>query len=123
MRKMDADLGFTDAELEVIGGDPFSMTVAGLRLARIANGVAELHGETAREMWKDVEGAAPIISITNGVHAPTWQDARIRAALVPDKPRERQDAELWTAHQRMKARADRRGRAAHRRAARRSSGC
>ena len=88
MRKIDADLGFTDAELEMIGGAPFSMTVAGLRLARIANGVAELHGETAREMWKDVDGAAPIISITNGVHAPTWQDARVRAALVPDKARD-----------------------------------
>jgi glycogen phosphorylase len=102
MRKLDADLGFTDAELERIGGDPFSMTVAGLRLARIANGVAELHGETARVMWKHVEHAAPIVSITNGVHPPTWQDARIRAALVPDKPRERQDAELWAAHQAMK---------------------
>ena len=103
MRKMDADLGFSDAELEAIGGDPFSMTVAGLRLARIANGVAELHGQTARAMWKDVDGAAPIISITNGVHAPTWQDARIRAALVAEKPRDRQDAELWTAHQASKA--------------------
>jgi starch phosphorylase len=102
MRKMDADLGFTDAELEMIGGDPFSMTVAGLRLSRLANGVAALHGETAREMWKDIDNAAPIISITNGVHTPTWQDARIRAALVPDKPRERQDAELWDAHQAMK---------------------
>ncbi len=103
MRAVDADCGFTDAELETIGGAPFSMTVAGLRLARIANGVAELHGETAREMWKDVAGAAPIISITNGVHVPTWQDARIRAALVPDKSREVQDAQLWTAHQTMKA--------------------
>ena len=103
MRKMNADLGFTDAELEMIGDDPFSMTVAGLRLARIANGVAELHGETARTMWKNVDGAAPIISVTNGVHPPTWQDARVRAALVPDKPRERQDAELWSAHQRMKS--------------------
>jgi glycogen phosphorylase len=102
MRKMDADLGFTDPELEVIGGDPFSMTVAGLRLARLANGVAELHGETAREMWKTVDGAAPIIAVTNGVHQPTWQDARIRAALVPDKPRERQDAALWSAHREMK---------------------
>lgn len=102
LRKLDADLGFTDSELELVGGDPFSMTVAGLRLARLANGVAELHGETARQMWKDVDGAAPIISITNGVHAPTWQDARIRAALVPDKPRERQDLELWQAHQAMK---------------------
>jgi starch phosphorylase len=102
MRKMGADLGFTDPELELIGGDPFSMTVAGLRLARIANGVAELHGETAREMWKHVEGAAPIISVTNGVHAPTWQDARVRAALVAEKARDRQDAELWAAHQAMK---------------------
>jgi starch phosphorylase len=103
MRKMDADLGFTDHELELIGGDPFSMTVAGLRLSRMANGVAGLHGETAREMWKDVDGAAPILGITNGVHQPTWQDARIRAALVPDKSRERQDAELWQAHQDLKA--------------------
>ncbi|HEX4416530.1 MAG TPA: alpha-glucan family phosphorylase [Kofleriaceae bacterium] len=102
MRKLDADLGFTDPELEVIGGDPFSMTIAGLRLARIANGVAELHGETAREMWKNVESAAPIVAVTNGVHQPTWQDARIRAALVPDKPRDRQDAELWDAHRQMK---------------------
>ena len=102
MRKMSADLGFTDPELEAIGGDPFSMTVAGLRLARIANGVAELHGETARAMWKHIDGAAPIISVTNGVHQPTWQDARIRAALVPDKSRERQDAELWSIHQQLK---------------------
>lgn len=103
IRKMDADLGFTDEELELVGGDPFSMTVAGLRMSRLANGVAELHGETAREMWKHVEGAAPIISITNGVHAPTWQDARIRAALVPEKARARQDVDLWAAHQAMKA--------------------
>ncbi|HWO17415.1 MAG TPA: alpha-glucan family phosphorylase [Kofleriaceae bacterium] len=103
LRKMDADLGFDDQELTAIGGDPFSMTVAGLRMSRLANGVAELHGHTARGMWRHVEGAAPIISITNGVHAPTWQDARIRAALVPGKSREQQDAALWTAHQRMKA--------------------
>jgi starch phosphorylase len=103
VRKLDADLGFTDAELEQIGGDPFSMTVAGLRLSRIANGVAELHGHTAREMWEDIADAAPIISITNGVHAPTWQDARIRAALVADKPRERQDRDLWAAHQHCKS--------------------
>jgi starch phosphorylase len=102
MRKMDACLGFTDTELELIGGDPFSMTVAGLRLSRLANGVAALHGETAREMWKEVDGASPIISVTNGVHAPTWQDARIRAALVTDKARDQQDTELWTAHQAMK---------------------
>jgi glycogen phosphorylase len=102
MRTMSADCGLTDVELEAIGGSPFSMTVAGLRLARIANGVAALHGETARVMWKHVAGAAPIISITNGVHVPTWQDARIRAALVPEKPRAVQDAQLLAAHAAMK---------------------
>jgi starch phosphorylase len=102
MKKMGADCGLSADELLQIGGEPFSMTVAGLRLARIANGVAELHAETARAMWKGVKGAAPIIAITNGVHAPTWQDARIRAALVVEKSREQQDAALWTAHQAMK---------------------
>jgi len=103
MRRMDADLGFTDAELTAIGGDPFSMTVAGLRLARIANAVAQLHGETARAMWKDVVGAAPIIAITNGVHATTWQDARIRAALAPGKSDDERDQALWGAHRTMHA--------------------
>jgi len=103
MRRMDADLGFTDAELTAIGGAPFSMTVAGLRLARGANAVAQLHGETARAMWKDVAGAAPIIAITNGVHVPTWQDARVRAALAPGKDEVHQCQELWAAHLAMKA--------------------
>ena len=39
--------------------------------------VEELNGETARKMWKDVDGASEIISITNGVHNGTWQDNRI----------------------------------------------
>jgi starch phosphorylase len=103
MRRMGADLGFTEPELATIGGAPFSMTVAGLRLARMANAVAALHGETARAMWKAVPATAPIISITNGVHAPTWQDAGIRAALVPDKPPAQQATELWAAHARCKA--------------------
>jgi starch phosphorylase len=79
------------------------MTVAGLRMARIANAVAELHGHTARAMWRDTSGAAPIVHITNGVHAPTWQDARVRAALVTEKPEDVRAAELWSAHQDMKA--------------------
>jgi starch phosphorylase len=103
MRRMDADLGFTDAELTSIGGAPFSMTVAGLRMARAANAVAQLHGETARTMWKGVTGAAPITAITNGVHVPTWQDARVRAALAPTKDERHQSQELWAAHLNMKA--------------------
>jgi starch phosphorylase len=102
MESMGANVGLTRDELVRVGGSPFNMTVAGLRLARAANAVAALHGETARDMWKDVEGGAPIRAITNGVHEPTWQDARVRAAIVPDKDHDTRDRELWTAHQRMK---------------------
>jgi len=102
MQRMGADVGMSAQELEALGGSPFGMTVAGLRLARRANGVAELHSETARSMWKDVQGAAPIVAITNGVHAPTWQDARIRAATVVDKSLEQRREQLWSAHQQMK---------------------
>lgn len=102
LRHVGADLGFADDELTYIGGKPFSMTVAGLRMARIANAVAELHGDTARKMWKDVDRAAPIVHVTNGVHTGTWQDARVRAALAADKDKVTQDAELLRAHAAMK---------------------
>ncbi len=80
LRRLGAGCELVGAELREIGGDPFNMTVAGLRLARRANAVSKLHCETARAMWAHVEGAAPIIAITNGVHRGTWQDARISAA-------------------------------------------
>lgn len=80
LRRIGAALELVDSELEQIGGNPFSMTVAGLRLSHAANAVAQLHAETAKQMWKDVSDAAPILGITNGVHQPTWQDDRIREA-------------------------------------------
>src|SRR5580765_3810322 len=78
LRRMGACLQLSGAEMRAIGGDPFNMTVAGLRLSRAANAVAQLHGETSRAMWKDVQGACPIGAITNGVHAPTWQAPEVR---------------------------------------------
>ena len=60
----------------------FNMAVMGLRLAKRANGVSQLHGEVSREMFDglwpgfdDLE--VPITSITNGVHAPTWVDDKV----------------------------------------------
>ena len=81
LRRLGAGCELVTAELREIGGDPFNMTVAGLRLACRANAVAQLHGETARAMWAHVDDAAPILAITNGVHRGTWQDARIAAAV------------------------------------------
>jgi starch phosphorylase len=67
-----ASLGFTTDQLNYIGNTPFNMTVAALRLSRKANAVAELHGVTARDMWKNEARCSEIIAITNGVHRPTW---------------------------------------------------
>jgi starch phosphorylase len=80
LRRMDACLQLSDGEMRTLGGDPFNMTVAGLRLARKANAVSKLHAETARRMWAGVTDAAPIIAITNGVHVPTWQAKAMREA-------------------------------------------
>lgn len=71
--------GFADMARENPGDkqEPFCMTVLGLRTARSVNGVAKLHGEVSREMWKgaydlDDAGEVPIGHITNGVHTRTW---------------------------------------------------
>ncbi|HYB42928.1 MAG TPA: alpha-glucan family phosphorylase [Candidatus Methylomirabilis sp.] len=84
LARLGASCELVAGDMKELGGDPFNMTVAGLRLARLANAVSELHGHTARAMWSHVQGAAPIISITNGVHVGTWQDARIPDALASD---------------------------------------
>lgn len=59
------------------------MTVVALNLAQHCNGVARLHGEVSREMWKHLFGLrdpkrVPIGSITNGVHSETWLAPEIR---------------------------------------------
>lgn len=77
LQYMGAYNGLTYNQMLKIGGDPFSMTVAGLRLSRKSNAVAQLHGKTANKMWESVEGASKIVAITNGVHNGTWQDSRI----------------------------------------------
>jgi starch phosphorylase len=91
LKDLGAYNGLTYPQMAHIGGDPFGMTVAGLRLAQIANGVSKLHGVTAREMWDDIDRAAPILAITNGVHESTWQDPSIRAAFTAG-------TDLWAPH-------------------------
>ncbi|GAA3863554.1 alpha-glucan family phosphorylase [Streptomyces sedi] len=75
---------------------PFNMAVLGLRTAQRCNGVSTLHGEVSRGMFAGLwpgfdEREAPIGSVTNGVHAPTWTaDATRRTAEGG-----RSDTELW----------------------------
>jgi starch phosphorylase len=83
--------GLTRGQMIKLGGEPFSMTVAGIRISKKANAVAQLHGETARKMWSHVEGGEKILSITNGVHNGTWQDKTIINAMKKGEG-------LWDAH-------------------------
>ena len=60
-----------------LGGEHFSLTVAALRMSRIANAVSQLHGLVANKMWSWVEGRCPIRAITNAVNLHYWQDKRM----------------------------------------------
>jgi starch phosphorylase len=91
LRYMGAYNSLSQGQMVKIGGEPFNMTVAGLRLSRIASAVAKLHGVTSNKMWQDVSGKAPIISITNGVHPGTWRDKAVRRAYETQ-------GNLWDAH-------------------------
>ena len=62
-----------------LGGENFSLTVAALRMSRIANAVSQLHGLVANKMWEWVDGRCPIRAITNAVNLHYWQDKRIAA--------------------------------------------
>lgn len=92
LQHMEAYNSLSYEQVSEIGGNPFNMTVAALKLSHIANAVSKLHGDTARKMWRGVAGSAPIISITNGVHINTWQSEGMRNAFE-------QNTDLWQPHQ------------------------
>jgi starch phosphorylase len=94
---MGANSGLTVEQLVQIGGAPFNMTVAALRLSRIANAVAALHSKTANKMWSHVEDRAPIIGITNAIHLPSWVDEGILQAADSGN-----DDQLWETHRQNK---------------------
>jgi len=60
------------------GGEAFSMPILALKLSEFRNGVSELHGQVAREMWRflwpeiKAQEDIPIGYITNGIHTQTW---------------------------------------------------
>ncbi|MGI6685448.1 MAG: alpha-glucan family phosphorylase [Bacillota bacterium] len=95
LKYMEAYNGLSYDEMCQIGGDPFNMTAAALRLSQKANAVSKLHGHTARNMWRELKLPSPIISVTNGVHEKTWQDQRIKAAFDGD-------GDLWEVHNQCK---------------------
>ncbi|MGE5582887.1 MAG: alpha-glucan family phosphorylase [Bacillota bacterium] len=92
---MGANNGLTLEQMMKIGGDPFNMTVAALRLSRMTNAVAQLHCQTANKMWSHLPDISPIIGITNAIHIPTWVDPEMLQAAEGNP-------DLWNAHQKNK---------------------
>jgi starch phosphorylase len=64
-------------------GGSYGMTPLALRMSSKANGVSELHGEVAQEMWQWMYPGqpTPIGYITNGVHTFTWLGRRNRRLM------------------------------------------
>ena len=59
------------------GSHVHSMTIMALKTAQLSNGVSQLHGVVARDMWEHLwsdrpTDEVPIGAITNGVHVPSW---------------------------------------------------
>jgi starch phosphorylase len=100
--------------------DGFGLTPLALRLSSHANGVSQLHGEVAREMWHGLWPGrqAPIDAITNGVHLGTWLAPELvellhAAGVQPEAPpdwanwpaaRELDSEELAQTHARLRTR-------------------
>ncbi len=104
--------------------EPFSMTILALRTTRHANGVSELHGRVSQGLWKDVwagvpQAEVPITSVTNGIHTKTWmapQFVELYDKYLPDWEEnltdpdfwrgvyDIPDEDIWTTHQKLKAR-------------------
>ncbi|MBV8952066.1 MAG: alpha-glucan family phosphorylase [Actinobacteria bacterium] len=94
----------------------FGLTPLALRLSSHANGVSELHGEVAREMWQEL--GEPIDAITNGVHLGTWLAPELAEILrgvgvQPEAPpmwanweraRDLSNDDLWRVHNDLKRR-------------------
>lgn len=130
MKSYAKRLGVKPAEVLALGREDinnseesFCMTVLALKLAERCNGVAKLHGATAREMWTGVYGVkdpdeVPIGHITNGIHPETWiadecrpfYDKYLKPKWVgagPEndwwaKAKSAPDAELWGLRHRMR---------------------
>ncbi|MGE5574591.1 MAG: alpha-glucan family phosphorylase [Ignavibacteria bacterium] len=111
-------------DYEGLEPEKFSLTAFALRLAGQANAVSKLHGSVARKMWsvlypgKDI-AEIPIISITNGVHSPSWRAAEISelfekqtrdfvSSMYEEKFWEHaadiSDEQFWSVHQVLKGR-------------------
>lgn len=101
----------------------FNMTLLALRHSYLSNGVSRLHGQVARDMFRNYYGGLhpeeiPVTSITNGVHTETWLAWELKDLITrylgkgwPEQVNNRQmwdkidlisEQELWKIHRTLK---------------------
>jgi len=82
--KMSYFYGLSIDEVRKLTGtedDQFNHSLTALRFAKLANGVSQLHGCVAREMWSKYSGICSIISITNAQNWRYWSDKQLYRAM------------------------------------------
>lgn len=84
--------------------EPFCMTVLAIKGSRLRNAVSDLHGHTARRIWRALwphreEEEVPIGHITNGVHTSSWLATPLRLLfdryLGPNWLQRQSESETW----------------------------
>lgn len=78
--KMGYFCGIDEDTVRTISGstsDQFNHSLAALRMAHLANGVSQLHGEVSRQMWNKYEGICEIKAITNAQNYQYWADKQL----------------------------------------------
>jgi phosphorylase/glycogen(starch) synthase len=88
-----------------IGDDkPFFMTILALKMTNMSNAVSKMHGQVARQMWRDVwkgfhDSDIPIRHVTNGAHVMSYLAQRMKdiydGYLGPGWVRNLTDTERW----------------------------
>jgi starch phosphorylase len=64
-----------------LDGYNFNYTLAALKFARKANGVSQMHGKVARDMWCNNPGTCDITAITNAQNKTYWKDEILDKAI------------------------------------------
>lgn len=112
--KTDINTLFNLGDDKVYSKGGFSMTVFGLKHAKVSNAVSKLHATAAKNLWKEHQ----LLPVTNGVHMPTWVSPEIHKLLDQhlseawhlsqksmdfDRIQRIPHLELWNAHQQRKS--------------------
>ncbi len=83
LNKMSFFNGIQEETVRHITGcqsDMLNYTISALRMAKISNGVSQMHGGVARDMWANNDNICEITAITNAQNKKYWKDSVLERA-------------------------------------------